>query len=152
MSPWIMIVLWSLLIIITVIIEFETADLVTVWFTIGAAGALISAAFDASPLMQIGIFVVISIILLLLTKPLTKNLAQKNIVRTNADRVVGMIGTVTKEVVPDTIGEVSVGNVLWRATSQSPHSFKVGEKVSIDAISGTKLIISKIDNNEFISL
>lgn len=146
MNPWIMIVLWSVFIVVTVVIELETADLVTIWFTIGAVAALISAAFEASPLLQIGIFIAVSVLLLLLTRRLTKNMSQKNFVRTNADRVIGTTGVVTKEVSSDEIGEVLVGSITWRATTLSKHSFSVGEKVAIDAISGAKLIISKIDN------
>jgi len=152
MSPWIMIAIWSVFIIVTVIIELETADLVTIWFTAGAVGALIAAAFEVPPLLQVAIFLVISILLLLITRPLTKNISQKNFVRTNADRVIGMIATVTIEVTPEEIGEVKVGTVLWRAISLDQHSFQVGEKVQVDAISGTKLIISKIDNKDFIAL
>lgn len=147
MNPWIMIALWSVFIIVTVIIELETADMVTIWFTFGAIAALISAALDATPLLQIGIFIVTSILLLLLTRRFTKNLSQKNFVRTNADRVIGMIATVTQVVGPDIIGEVIVGTVSWRAATLSNHNFQVGEKVSVDAISGAKLIISKIDND-----
>lgn len=146
MSPWVMIALWIVFIVVTVIIELETTDLVTVWFTIGAVAALISAAFGAPPLLQIGIFLVISILLLLLTRKLTKNMSQKNFVRTNADRVIGTIGVVTKVVSRDEIGEVMTGTVSWRATTLSNHTFQVGEKVAIDAITGAKLIISKIDN------
>lgn len=146
MSPWIMIALWSVFIIVTVIIELETVDMVTVWFTIGAIAALISAAFGATALLQIGIFLVISILLLLLTRKLTKNMSQKNFVRTNADRVIGTIGVVTRIVSVDEIGEVLAGTVSWRAITLSNHTFQVGEKVAIDAISGTKLIVSKIDN------
>jgi membrane protein implicated in regulation of membrane protease activity len=152
MSPWIMIAIWSVFIIVTVIIELETADLITIWFTAGAVGALIAAAFEIAPLIQIGIFLVISILLLLITRPLTKNISQKNFVRTNADRVIGMIATVTIDVTPDEIGEVKVGSVLWRAISLDQHSYQIGEKVQVDAISGTKLIISKIDNKDFIAL
>jgi membrane protein implicated in regulation of membrane protease activity len=147
-----MIAIWSVFIIITVIIELETADLFTIWFTAGAVGALIAAAFEIAPLIQVAIFLVISILLLLVTRPLTKNISQKNFVRTNADRVIGMIATVTINVAPDEIGEVKVGTVLWRAISLDQHSYQIGEKVQVDAISGTKLIISKIDNKDFIVL
>jgi membrane protein implicated in regulation of membrane protease activity len=147
-----MIILWILFIVITIIIELETSDLVTVWFTVGAVGALISAALDAKPLFQIGVFLVISMILLLSTRPLTKNMMRKGIVRTNADKVIGMVGVVTKNVMPHDVGEVTVDNVQWRATNLDGFTFLVGEKVSIDAISGTKLIISKINHHEDFSV
>ncbi len=147
-----LIILWSVFIVVTIIVELETSDLVTIWFTVGAIGALIAAALKASAMLQIGIFLVISFILLFLTRPLTKNMMKRGIVRTNADKVIGMIGVVTKEVLADEVGEVKVDNTLWRATNLNGFSFKIGEKVSIDAISGTKLIISKINNDEIVGL
>ncbi|MDD3191587.1 MAG: NfeD family protein [Bacilli bacterium] len=149
---WVMIILWSVFIVITVIIELETSQLVTIWFTIGAIGGLIAAAFQLNEIYQIAIFLVISLILLFATRPLTKRMMESNVIRTNADKVIGMIGVITKEVLPGEIGEVKVDNTLWRAANFDNKSFAVGEKVSIDAISGTKLIISKIDNSNITPL
>ncbi len=142
---WPMIILWIVLIAVTIVVELATADLVTIWFTVGAIGALIAAVFQASELAQFIVFIVVSIILLFATRPLTKRMMEKGAVRTNADRVIGMIGIVTKEVTPNEVGEVKVENDLWRAINYQNQSFVVGEKVSIDAISGTKLVISKIE-------
>jgi membrane protein implicated in regulation of membrane protease activity len=147
-----MIILWILFIVVTIIIEFETSDLVTIWFTLGAVGALIAAALNTKPLFQIGVFLVISMILLLSTRPLTKNMMRKGIVRTNADKVIGMVGVVTKTIMPHEVGEVIVDNIQWRATNLDGFSFDIGEKVLIDAISGTKLIISKINKEDVITL
>lgn len=143
---WIMLVVWGVFILATVVIELETADLVTIWFTIGGIGALIAALCKVDPLFQLAIFTGISLVLVLTTRPLTKKMMQKDIIKTNADRVVGMIGVVTKEFHANEIGEVKVDNNLWRATNLTDSSFAVGEKVSIEAISGTKLIVIKLDN------
>jgi membrane protein implicated in regulation of membrane protease activity len=142
---WPMIILWIVLIAVTIVIELATADLVTIWFTVGAIGALIAAVFQASELAQFIVFIVVSVILLFATRPLTKRMMEKGAVRTNADRVIGMIGIVTKVVAPNEVGEVKVENDLWRAINYQNQSFIVGEKVSVDAISGTKLVISKIE-------
>ncbi len=149
---WSMIIVWSIFIIVTVIIELATADLVTIWFTVGAIGALIAAIFQAGEIIQLIIFIVISISLLFATRPLTKRMMEKGLVRTNADRVIGMIGIITKEVNPNEVGEVKVENVFWRAINYQNESFEIGEKVSIDAISGTKLVISKIESKNIDSL
>lgn len=149
---WTMIILWSVFIVITIIVELQTTDLITIWFTIGAIGAIIAAALNAPALLQVGIFLFVSILLLLATRPLTKNMMQKSIIKTNADKVVGMIGIVTKEILPDEIGEVKVDNMLWRATNLENEHFVVGEKVSVDAISGTKVIISKINNDKLVKM
>ena len=147
MIPYIMIGLWIVFIIVSIIVEFETNDLVSIWFTIGAIGALIAAALKAKPLTQVIIFVVISAILLLATRPFVKKLMSKGVVPTNVDRLIGTVGIITKEVTPYEVGEIKVNNTLWRATSFENLSFNVGEKALIKAISGTKIVITKLNEN-----
>lgn len=148
-----MIVFWAVVIIITILIEINTFDLVSLWFTIGAIIALILAAFTIAPLIQIGVFVGVSLLFIVALQPLTKNIrANKSIVRTNADKVVGMIGVITKEVIPGEIGEVKVDGELWLAINQEGKAILVGKKVSVKAISGIKLIVSPIDEEKEINL
>lgn len=148
----IMLILWIVLIVITIIIELETADLLTIWFTLGAIAALISSALDADPMLQVSIFIGVSLILIVLTRPLTKKMMKTEIVRTNADKVIGMQAVVTKTINPDEIGEVKVDNSLWRAINLDNQVINVGERVVVNAISGIKLIVSKIDKEENIKL
>lgn len=147
MIQYVMIGLWVIFIIVTIIIEFESQDLVSIWFAIGAIGGLIAAALNIKPLLQIGIFLIISIILLFATRPLTKKMTKRERIPTNVDRYIGMVGIITKEVTPYQIGEIKVENSLWRATNLNNQSFEVGEKALIKAISGTKLIINKMNAN-----
>jgi membrane protein implicated in regulation of membrane protease activity len=149
---WIMIVGWSLIFIVTLIIEIETADLVTIWFCISSFIVLILAIIGINPYIQIGVFVLLSTGLLFATKPLTKNMMKREIIRTNADRLIGMIGIVTKEIVPDELGEVKVDNGLWRAINNNGLRFEVGERVSIDAIVGIKLVVSKVEGQTNIEI
>jgi len=148
-----MIVFWAVVIVITILIEINTFDLVSLWFTIGAIIALILAAFTIAPLIQIGVFVGVSLLFIVALQPLTKNIrANKSIVRTNADKVVGMIGVITKEVIPGEIGEVKVDGELWLAINQEGKAILVGKKVSVKAISGIKLIVSPIEEEKEINL
>jgi membrane protein implicated in regulation of membrane protease activity len=75
-----------------------------------------------------------------------KKLTGRSIIRTNADRFVGKVGVVTKEIRPFEIGEVKVNNSFWRAINKDNETINVGALVSVDGIEGIKLIVSKIDN------
>ena len=55
-----MIIVWSAFIVISAIIELETQDLITIWFTLGAIVALIACAFNADILVQFIIFLIVS--------------------------------------------------------------------------------------------
>ncbi|MGI6710203.1 MAG: NfeD family protein [Bacilli bacterium] len=141
-----MIVFWALIIVITIIVEINTFDLVSLWFTVGAIVAIILAALKIEPLVQIGVFVGISLVLIIALKPLTKNIRSgKSIVKTNADRVVGMVGVVTKNITPGDVGQVKVDGELWHAINQDGKTILEGKNVSIKAISGIKLIVGPIE-------
>jgi len=141
----IMAIVWAIFIVVTAIIELQTADLVTIWFTLGGVGALIAALFKQNFWIQISIFLGISVIAIILTRPLAKKLQQKEIIRTNSDKVVGKMAIVTKKIDVDEIGEVKVEGRLWRAVNNNGLTFEENEKVLVEAISGTKLIVSKIE-------
>lgn len=144
----IMAIVWAVFIVATAIIELQTADLVTIWFTIGGIGALIAALFKQNFWVQIVIFLGISIIAIILTRPLAKKLQQKEIIKTNSDKVIGKLAIVTKKIEVDEIGEVKIDGKLWRAINNNGMSFEENEKVLIEAISGTKLIVSKVDETK----
>ena len=148
----IMAIVWAVFIVVTAIIELQTSDLVTIWFTIGAVGALIAALFKLDIWIQLVIFLAISTICILLTRPLAKKLQQKEIIRTNSDKVIGKIGVITKTIVAEDIGEVKVDGKEWRAINNDGLTFEVGEKVIVEAISGTKLIVSKTNENNEVLL
>ena len=149
-DPWILI--WAFIIIATVVVELATDNLVTIWFTLGAVVALITLAFGASEWVQMVTFVGSSAIFLIATRPLTKKMMRRSIIKTNADRLVGTIATVTKSFEMGEIGEVKVDSIFWRAINLDGLSFQEGEKVMIDAITGTKLVVSKLDESKKIEI
>lgn len=144
-----MIIFWALIILITIIVEVNTFDLVSLWFTVGAIISIILAALRIEPLVQIGVFVGVSLILIIALKPLTKNIRSgKSIVKTNADRVIDMVGIVTKKIAPGEVGEVKVDGELWHAINQDGKTILEDKKVNIKAISGIKLIVSPIEEEK----
>jgi len=148
----IMAIVWAVFIVITAVIELQTSDLVTIWFTIGAVGALIAALFKLPIWLQLVIFLAISTVCLIATRPIAKKLQQKEVIRTNSDKVIGKVALVTKQISEDEIGEVKIEGREWRAINNDGITFEVGEKVMVEAISGTKLIVSKIEENKEILL
>ncbi|MBO7085917.1 MAG: NfeD family protein [Bacilli bacterium] len=149
-DPWILI--WAFIIIATVVVELATDNLVTIWFTLGAVVALITLAFGASEWIQIVTFVGSSAIFLVATRPLTKKMMRRSIIRTNADKVIGTIGIVTKPFSEGEIGEVKVDSNFWRAINLDGKSFEEGEKIMVDAITGTKLVVSKLEEENKIEV
>ena len=74
------------------------------------------------------------------------------IIHTNTDKLIGMVGTITKEIIDDSIGEVKVNNELWRAICIEGYNIKIDEKVIITALSGNKVIVTKANKNNDIEI
>ena len=139
-----LIIVWAILIVVAIIVELSTVTLTSIWFALGAVVALLLAIFDVGPLWQVLSFIVISALLLLATRPLAKKLNEKDVIKTNSDKIISMIGIVTKEIAVGEIGEVKVNLELWRAISADSTPIKVGEQVIINSLNGNKVLVSRV--------
>ena len=141
-----MTIFWLILFVVLLGIEAATAGLTSIWFAAGALAALLVSIFTGSVLLQVGMFAVVSAVLLYFTRPLAKKYLNNRKMATNADRVLGMSCPVTEEI--DNLngtGAVSVGGKVW--TARSGTGEKIGKGVTVTAvrIEGVKLIVVPAD-------
>ncbi len=144
---FIMLALWVVIIIGMLVLEFITADLVSLWFICGGLVSAVSVFCHAPIWLQIILFAVVSTICLLATRPLLKKINNKDNIPTNADRLINKVALVTKDIILNEKGEVKVEYNFWPAISQK-YEFKEGDKVVVKAIVGNKLLVSKIEEIE----
>lgn len=133
--------IWLIAFLGLLLVEFLTVGLVSIWFAFGALAALISTFITDSVLIQGVVFIVVSIITLIVTRPLMKKFKVNGFEPTNTDRVIGKVAEVTKEIKPNSYGEVVVFGTEWMAASKD--KIAVGEKVVVEKIDGAKLIVKK---------
>lgn len=138
-----MAIFWFFLFITLLLVEFSTVTLVSIWFAVGALCSMFVAFLTDSFLIQLGVFVIVSLITIIVTKPLVKKFKGFNVEATNTDRVIGKIADVTKDISPNNYGEVKIYGVYWTAASDK--AIKSGEKVKVKSIDGSKLIVEKED-------
>ena len=144
----IMIVIWTIVIIGSIIIETETADLVSCWFAVSGLACLVLALCNVDLLIQGLVFVALSAVLVLATRPLFKKFNTSEDIPTNSDRLIGMTGVITKKVVGDEKGEIRVNYQRWTAISRKDEVFEVDEKAVVSYIDGNKLVIEKVNEIE----
>lgn len=97
-----------------------------------------------SLVIQTAVFVISSISLIFLTKPLVKKYIDKDqVVPTNAYSLIGKKGKVIKDIT-DNPGQIKVGGEVWTAISSSDDSITKGTEVEILKIDGVKLIVKSI--------
>lgn len=137
-----MIFIWFAVIILAGIIEAITMDLSSVWFSVGAFFALIFAIFLPEVIWaQVLIFIIFSIALLLVLRPVFKRYIKKNEIKTNADSLVGKSAVCVKPIIDGERGEVKVEGKIWTAIANE--NIYENDKVIILAIKGVKLVVKK---------
>lgn len=138
-------VIWIGAMVLFGVVEAATAGPTSIWFVLGSVAGLIAAICDGPVWLQLTLFFVVSIISLAATRPLVKKLMGKNIVATNADRVLGAQARVT-EAIDNTLptGAVYVGGKTWTARSESGEPIPVGTIVRIGRMEGVKLYVQPL--------
>ncbi len=136
---------WIIVMLVFLGVEAATVGLVSIWFAFGACAALIATALKANLVLQIVIFLAVSGLSLLALKPLAKRTLQVRKKPTNADRVLGVICSVTQDI--DNIagtGAVTAEGKTWTARSLTGVNIPAGAYVRVDSIQGVKLIVEPV--------
>ena len=140
---------WLIVLIACLVIEACTTQLLTIWFAVGSVGAMIAAALGFGELVQIGVCLALSIVLLILLRPMTRNILRPRQDRTNADRILGQ-----KAIVIETIddkhssGQIRLMGQVWTARAvQNYEIISEGETVVVRQISGVKAIVERCEVN-----
>lgn len=139
-------VIWLSILVVTLIVEAASAALLSVWFSAGAAIALILSLIPEIPYwVEVIVFLGVSLLTFLAIRPFLKKLMSKRISKSNVDTIIGKTGVIVKEAGHLNPGEVKVGNMIWTALPVSTdQTFEVGDIVLVSAIEGNKLLISPI--------
>lgn len=134
--------LWLIAVVVFVAIEALTYQLVSIWFAIGAAGALIAFVCGAALPVQIGVFVVLSVLMFAALRPISIRLVKKRRIKTNADELVGKTALITEAVNNlNGTGSGKINGMVWTVRSISDEPIPVGATARIVRIEGVKLIV-----------
>lgn len=133
--------LWLAIVILLTIVEFLTVNLTTIWFVISAILSMLLSFVVDNFFLQFSVFVIVGIVLLITTRPILQKWLSKNKEKTNIDRIIGMRGIVTEEILKNSIGEVKVDGKRWSAYADE--KIKVNAIVKILEINGVKLKVEE---------
>ncbi len=136
---------WLIVLVVLVVIELLTMGLTTIWFAGGALIATIAAVLGAPMVVQVILFLVVSAVLIIFTRPLAVKYFNKDRVRTNAESLVGRQAIVISEIDNlQGIGQVNVGGMEWSARTRIDGvRLPVGTVTTVLGINGVKLIVEE---------
>ncbi|WP_286078629.1 NfeD family protein [Faecalibaculum rodentium] len=137
--------IWLGLAAIAVILELATPTaLVSIWFACGALCAWLLSVLHLPDWVQIAVFVIVSLLCMLVVRPIAVKYLRGNIEPTNADRVIGTVATVTRTIDSDRWGEVYAGHTYWSAVDRDHRLIEKGSRVRVLAIEGAKLVVTEV--------
>lgn len=138
-------IVWLVLLIVFIAVEASTTTLVSIWFCAGAAVALLFSAFVPNAVAQTAVFLVVSLLCLVLMRPLVRKKDAKAAVPTNADRNVGQTAEVIAAVEPARPGRARLSGVDWAARCDVP--LAEGQLAEVVAVVGTTLVLRPSDGS-----
>ena len=139
---------WLLAMILFLIVEAIVPGLVSIWFAGGALVALIAAEFGAPIWLQAGLFGVVSVALLLATRPLAKKYINSKVQPTNADMIIGK-ECIVRETIDNVkgTGAVLAGGKTWSAVScDDGIVIPVDSRAVVESIRGVKAVVRPLEN------
>lgn len=136
---------WLILMAALIVIEIISLGLTTIWFALGALVAYFVALAGANIIVQVVVFLIVSIIALVFTRPLAmKYFNGSKREKTNAEGLIGRRAKVIEQIDNDReTGRVIVNGQEWMARTEDEDIINIDEIVEILRISGVKLIVKK---------
>jgi len=141
--------IWLGVAILAAVIEAAVPALVSIWFVPGGLAALIVSLLGGPVWLQILLFLAVSCLALVITRPLAKKIQGAEKENTNADMALGRTALVTEDI--NNIlgaGRVNVLGNSWAARSADDSVIPKGETVTVERIEGVKLIVSRKGKGE----
>ena len=137
-------IFWLIVFVILLVVEIATMALTTVWFAGGALAAFLAAYIGFGEVVQVLVYLIVSILLLVLTRPLAVKFFNQERQKTNAESLIGQKAIVKEEInTLQTTGRVEVNGMEWSAKTEESEIIKADTIVMIKGIQGVKLIVEK---------
>ena len=138
-------IIWLVVTVAMAVIEIMTMGLVTIWFAAGAAIALLLSLVGAPIWLQVAACIVVSIVGLLLVRPIAAAHFNNRLKKTNIDAIVGK--TLVAKTDIDNLhgfGKVDMDGSTWLAASSMDNVvIHEGEEVKVVEVRGAKLIVER---------
>jgi len=137
--------IWLAVTAISLIVEFCTNDMVSIWFAGGGVGAMILSAFNLEWYIHVPTFIVVSFILLLSFRKTVLKYLDKGEVHINADSAIGKEYALITAIGFNQAGTIKINDVVWNVITENQNdSIPKGTIVKVVQLKGNKYIVEKI--------
>ncbi len=135
--------LWLAGIVIFILAEAFTMQLVSIWFAVASFFTMLVAYAGVSLSIQIAVFAILSGILLYFAMPVTRKFLKRGkATNTNADRIIGEIAVVLEDIDPvSETGQIKVMHQIWSAKSADGTRIPKNSMVKVNLIEGVRAVV-----------
>ena len=135
-------IVWLGIFLVLLVLEIISLGLTTIWFAGGALAAFAAALLGANIIIQAVLFLVISLVLLFVTRPIAVKYFNNNLAKTNVENVIGKTAKVSRQIDNvNSLGEAVREGETWMARSENNEIIAEGTLVTVVAVEGVKLIV-----------
>ena len=144
---WFDTILWLVAVVAFIMVEAATTALVSVWFAVGAAAAMLVSFFNVGFGWQMLVFAVVSAITLGLMLPrlISRRGAHRAPVTNGSPLTIGKQGIVLTAIEPGLPGRVRVDGLDWQARADTP--LTKDARCQVVAVDGAVLIVVPVTAN-----
>lgn len=145
-----MIWVWLAVVAVSLIVEFITWDLTSIWFAVAGLISLILSAIEGiSWVWQLVVFIVISALLIVFVRQICKKLLLKSDEKTNIDAYIGKRTKLISGIgANEDFGTVKFNGVVWNAKTEDNSTIAENSEVEVVKVEGNKLIVKLVANSE----
>ena len=135
--------LWLAFMVVFIVAEIITVGLTSIWFAGGALIALIAAIAGGSPVIQVILFLVVSVTLLIFTRPFALKYVKPHNVKTNYEALIGKEVQITQRIDNrEGTGKAVFNGQEWTARSTADETvMEAGTIARVAEIRGVKLYV-----------
>lgn len=139
MNPFV----WLAVAAVMAVVEVVSLGLITMWFVVGALVAFAASLLGADPLVQIVVFLVVSVLCLVVLRPVFVKYRDRG--KKEEPTVVGCIAVVREAIDNDRlVGRVETpDHMTWAARSADGRPIASGENVVVVGRESVKLIVER---------
>jgi len=136
---------WIALIVVAIIVEVLTDQLISIWFVPGAIVATILDFCNVNLIWQVLVVLLLAVVGIVFAKMFLIKKLRTDIVKTNIDAIIGERCVVTEKI--DNYvgcGQVKIKGQIWSARGVGEDDiFEEGDVLHVVAIEGVKVICKK---------
>ncbi len=137
-------IIWLVIFVLMVVIEICTMGLTTIWFAGGAVVSFLLALFGVPVEGQIVAFLVVSFLLLFITRPIAMKHLNLKRTKTNVEDLAGRHAMVTEEINNlKEAGQIMLNGIEWTARSEDDEIIPANTEVEVVEIKGVKAFVRR---------